>query len=313
MKIKGIRVLLALLLSSMMILGIAGIAEAGRPNRVFTVELTQIAGTGAHEGETLLRASIEWDGYRSYGYHVEWYQFESGGFALKDEPTHNTLPFGKTGSPVITYYGPDCAVSGGEVWQIQVTLLRKNGSVSKHPKMIWHTIVVDASYDLPFTEDFTGLTGGLLPDGWSTNNSSVVYVAISSHANGTSPELCVDWNSGENTVWDYWACTPTIDTAAAATTLNLTFKHHLFVYNWTRNFTYSVEVSNDAGSTWTAVLEETPTEAQYPGPDPEIGPETLDIDLSAYVGDDILIRWRLRGYTYWSDGWYIDDVCVDGS
>jgi len=310
MKKKGIRILLALLVSSIMILGIAGVAEAGPPNRVFTVELTQIDGTGIHEGETLLRASIAWDGYRSYGYHVEWYQFESGAFVLKDEPDDFVQPFSKTGSPVISYSGPDCHVSNGEIWQIQVTLLRKNGSVSKHPKMIWHTIVVDASYDMPFTEDFSGLAGDL-PEGWFTNNSSVVYVRTSSsYANGTSPELCVDWNVGENTVWDYWARTPSIDATGATTTLNLTFKHDLQVYNWTQNFTYSVEVSNDGGSTWTAVREETPTETTYPSM--EIGPETVNIDLGAYAGDVIFIRWRLREYTYYSDGWRIDDVSVDG-
>ena len=141
MKKKGIRILLALLLSSIMILGIAGVAEAGPPNRVFTVELTQVDGTGIHEGYTLLQASIAWDGYRSYGYHVEWYKFESGAFVLKQAVDY-PLTFRKTGYPVIHYAGPECHVSNGEIWQAQVRLLRKNESPSNHPKMCWYTIHV---------------------------------------------------------------------------------------------------------------------------------------------------------------------------
>ena len=164
---------------------------------------------------------------------------------------------------------------------------------------------------LPFVEDFSGVPSYSLPEGWVTNNSSVIYVEPYDNVNGTVPELCVDWAPGESITYDYWVRTPAINATATTTTLNLTFKHTLWVYNWTESFTYSVEVSNNNGSSWTAVLEETPTEAQYPSM--KIGPETVNIDLSAYVGDDILIRWRLREYTYYSDGWYIDDVCVDGS
>jgi len=163
---------------------------------------------------------------------------------------------------------------------------------------------------LPFCEDFTGQSG-YLSEGWSTNNSSVVKVLTTNYANGTSPELCLEWGLDEDTTYDYWARTPDIDATATTTTLNLTFKHTLWIDDFAKNFTYSVEVSNDAGSTWTAVLEETPTEAQYPGY--EIGPETVNIDLGAYVGDEILIRWRLREYTWHSYGWWIDDVCVNGA
>jgi hypothetical protein len=159
-----------------------------------------------------------------------------------------------------------------------------------------------------FAEDFGGVTGGSLPEGWVTNNSSVVYVWLYSDAGGMAPELYLDYGFSDNTTYDYWARTPAINATAANTTLALAFKHNLWIYGLDESFTYSVEVSNDAGSNWTAVLEESPTEADGD----EIGPETVNIDLSAYVGDTILIRWRLREYTYWSDGWRIDDVTVDG-
>jgi hypothetical protein len=121
------------------------------------------------------------------------------------------------------------------------------------------------------------------------------------------------WVDDESTTYDYWVRTPSINATTATTTLNLTFKHLLWILGWDESFTYSVEVSNNGGANWTAVLEETPTEAQYPGMNPQIGPTTKSIPLDPYAGDVILIRWRLRGYTYWSDGWFIDDICVDGS
>jgi hypothetical protein len=162
-----------------------------------------------------------------------------------------------------------------------------------------------------FYEDFTGVANYNLPDGWVTNNSSEIFVYDEAGAGGIAPELYFDYGTSNTSIHDVWVHTPAINATNTTTTLNLTFKHELSIYGYAKNFTYSIEVSNDAGSNWTAVFEETPYDGQYPGD--VIGPETENLDLSSYVGDNILIRWRLRGYTWYSSGWLIDDICVDGS
>ena len=138
MKKIGIRVLLALILSVVMVIGVVGVAEAkGPPVREFTVELSQyVQSSGAHAGDTHLRAQVDWEGYRAFGYHYEFYKYESGVYVLKGE--YSTPLSYVTGprSVAFSFYGTDHNVSPGEEWKVEVTLLKKNGSESKRPKMI---------------------------------------------------------------------------------------------------------------------------------------------------------------------------------
>lgn len=161
-----------------------------------------------------------------------------------------------------------------------------------------------------FAQDFSGVAEYHLPEGWFAYNTNQAYVYDSSTAGGTAPELYIDYGDDPDTSYDYYVSTRDIDATDTTTVLNLSFKHYIHIYDFDLPFTYSVEVSIDGGSNWAPVLEETPTYAELQSY--AIGPETVTIDLSAYVGNYVLICWRLQGYTWHSDGWQIDDVVVDG-
>lgn len=156
-----------------------------------------------------------------------------------------------------------------------------------------------------FAEDFTGIEEYVLPAGWTTNESDI-FVDNSNSAGGVAPELYIDYGPDSMASYDYRVSTPAINATTATSTLNLSFKHFLHLYDTALPYTYAVEVSTDGGTTWTATsFVASPTET--------IGPTTVNIDLSAYVGQTINISWRLYGYTWHSDGWYIDDIIVTGS
>jgi hypothetical protein len=166
-----------------------------------------------------------------------------------------------------------------------------------------------------FAEDFLGVdTGpGSLPVGWTTNASSLCYVEGSDAAGGYAPELELSYAGGSETYSDYYVATPAINATGTSTALNLSFKSYFDLYDDDPNhpYTYAVQTSDDGGANWTTVLEESPTFVEYP--DGYIGPETVNIDLSDYVGLTIKICWRLYGYTWWMDYWTIDDILVTGS
>ncbi|HYF77690.1 MAG TPA: S8 family serine peptidase, partial [Symbiobacteriaceae bacterium] len=124
-------------------------------------------------------------------------------------------------------------------------------------------------------------------------------------------------NSGAN-VWatnlagDYGASTnaslvsPPIDLSGMAN-VALRFAHW---YALERNFDFArVEVSADSGASWTALASYTSPSGGTP-----VGWETPTIDLSAYAGQTIQIRFRLQSdSSVQYAGWYIDDVMVAGN
>jgi hypothetical protein len=162
-----------------------------------------------------------------------------------------------------------------------------------------------------FAEDFTGIAGGNLPSGWA-RNSSLCRVYNSNHALGSVPELGLGCGPGDDVYLDYYVATPSIDATTTSSALNLSFKSYFSLYgdNAAYPYTYAVETSDNYGATWTTVLQESPTLATYP-----MGhfQRTESIDISACVGQTIMIRWRLYGYTWWMNAWHIDDIMVTGS
>ena len=306
MKKNAAKVTLALVVALVMIVGVVS-PVAAKPVRTFQIDSQELVD---YATPYRLRAEASFEGYGVWGYKYMWRKDMGGGnFQTFTGSTGGPYFFsaGRITSGSIVVLGPGGQTPG--TYQFTLWLVGKNGRPVRRIGYAQSTATLSAP--IMFAEDFTGVSSGSLPAGWTTNNSSKVYVNPGAWAGGTSPELYLDYGEPENITYDYWACTPAIDATGATSALNLTFKHNLWVYNWTRNFTYSVEVSSNNGTTWTAVLEETPTETQYPGM--EIGPETVNIDLGAYAGDIILLRWRLREYTYYSDGWRIDDIYVEGS
>jgi len=162
-----------------------------------------------------------------------------------------------------------------------------------------------------FEEYFSVSDLGYIPFGWTEtgNSTNRIDVVNSTYAGGTSPELYFYWGP-EFEQATYGVYTPSIDATGVTVALNLTFKHdHWYYYDETPPvsppYTIAVEVSIDGGTTWGA------TSFAY-SPTGDIGPETVNVDLSAYKGQTINIRWNITGWTYWTDGWYIDDVIVAG-
>ncbi len=101
--------------------------------------------------------------------------------------------------------------------------------------------------------------------------------------------------------------TPPIDLSGMSTAA-LQFNHW---YSIERNFDFGrVEITTDAGSSWTQLSQYT---APGSGGQP-VGWESPLIDLTAYVGQTVQLRFRFTSDTsVVYPGWYIDDVTVAGT
>lgn len=177
---------------------------------------------------------------------------------------------------------------------------------------------------LLFEEHFTGVTEGAIPLGWSATSPDLVGVHEIGDAWGDDPaELWIlDHTIPDLPAYnEYRISTPAIDCTAAETSLNLSFQNY-FCQNAIpvspAAFVIKVQISTDGGITWVDtpwVYTSTETSAQK-NQYGDIGPETVNIDLSDYVGETINLSWYLEGDTYWGTGgvnwWTIDDVVLSG-
>jgi len=300
MKKTGIRLLVSLILVTMVVVTVTAPVSAAKPVKL-GITITDIS-------EGSITVDYWWNKLGARYYEISVYKLGGGGI-LNSTGLMNLGGRTPTLSSNITFTNAN--ITCDHQYRAFVTLYRRPNKTIRGASIYAQEWFYCPPPPCIFYEDFTGVANYNLPDGWVTNDSSEIFVYDEAGAGGIAPELYFDYGTSNTSIHDYWVHTPAINATATTTALNLTYKHNLHIHDFARNFTYSVEVSNDSGSNWTAVLEETPTLAQYPGY--EIGPETVNIDLGAYVGDEILVRWRLRGYTWYSDGWLIDDVCVDGS
>jgi hypothetical protein len=170
--------------------------------------------------------------------------------------------------------------------------------------------VIAAVAVLPFAEDFTGILEYSIPLGWTetystTPTNGLIYVYDGNGAGGISPELWMEYWPSQGVNVTYRVSTKAIDTSTAASTLSLSFKHRHYYYGTEYPFQIAVDVSTDGGTSWTPIWSVDPTS--------EIGPATVNVDLSSYKGQTIKISWRMSGYTYNSNGWAIDDINVTGN
>ncbi|HYF81368.1 MAG TPA: S8 family serine peptidase, partial [Symbiobacteriaceae bacterium] len=146
-----------------------------------------------------------------------------------------------------------------------------------------------------------GWTHGGDADNWQRGTPTAGPDAANSGSNVWGTNLSGNYNNSENA----WLMTPEINLAGLAS-VNLQFAHW---YSLENEFDFGfVEISADGGSTWNEM-------AVYTSPDggDAVGWEMPMIDLSAYAGGTVKIRFRLDSdSSVRYPGWYIDDVTVAG-
>ncbi|MCD6417956.1 choice-of-anchor J domain-containing protein [bacterium] len=173
------------------------------------------------------------------------------------------------------------------------------------------TVAVDETVDVDFTlnhlpfatifnYDFEGSDGGFTVSGggweWGVPTSGPGAAHSGTHLWAT----VLDGNY-ENSA-DYILMTPEIDLSYFDPPIYLSFWHWYEIEDyWDDGY---LDISTDGGMSWTNLVS-------YTGYDMTWRNET--IDLSAYAGDTIIIRWYLDsdGSVNYS-GWYLDDVVLEG-
>jgi hypothetical protein len=315
---KTLMVVLGLVMALTLVIGSASTVSAGKPTPSFSCDpvilLYDDAGIYGEAGEVYIECSLNWSNIGAWGYKVEW----------KPTWSANTSSLTAGGKRLRNYSGPSFPLSINETYidqnySINTTLLDRRGNSMGW----WHAdIVVPSSLMVRttaiFAEHFTGIADYELPLGWSTNSTmGLCYALDNDSAGGVGPELEIDPDDsvGKYGYSDYWVSTPEIETAPATSNLTLSFKHWFFLtlnYEEGYNYTIAVEVSAD-NITWSPTsFVDSPNFTKYPDGGDGVGPETVNIDLSTYAGQTIMVRWRVWGYTYWMGVWTIDDVVLTG-
>ncbi|MBN1287928.1 MAG: immune inhibitor A [Anaerolineae bacterium] len=98
-----------------------------------------------------------------------------------------------------------------------------------------------------------------------------------------------------------------LDLTSASAPIELTFMNrwHLNMFDWA-----TVEVSTNNGATWTNITTGSSGYLHYNSSNLAFVQET--VDLSAYAGQQIMLRFRLNAtsHPYTGDGWWIDDIRI---
>ena len=150
-------------------------------------------------------------------------------------------------------------------------------------------------FGLPFSEDFTGITSGTIPQCWDrTHNNWGTF--LGSNAGGVSPEMRFNWTPSSTAQFKLF--TPMID-GTSVDGMELSFKHYV---DWFElSFTVKVEISTD-GNEWTEVWSKVATS--------DIMAETITVNLNEYAGSEFMLAWVFDGNSFNTDGWFIDDINV---
>jgi hypothetical protein len=154
------------------------------------------------------------------------------------------------------------------------------------------------TFELPFEEDFTGLATGSLPNCWSETNTHW-GVVDSDNAGGTAPEMRLYWSPSYT--GSVKLITPVIN-ANDVVELDLSFVH--MVDHFSNSYDIKVEISTNYGTDWTEVWS-----VNVSG---DVIAETVEVNLDAYAGNDVMIAWVFEGYTFDIDAWYIDNINLTG-
>lgn len=153
-------------------------------------------------------------------------------------------------------------------------------------------------FSMPFSEDFTGINQGSIPDCWSVTSGNW-QVSSSALAGGAIPELNFTWNP--HNTGQVIVKTPLID-ATTYTSLMLSFRHRLIDNPTGNNYKLIVKVTSD-DINWSTVWLNTPTS--------DIPAQIVEQDISAFAGENIRVAWIFEGDSWDIDEWYIDNILVD--
>jgi PKD repeat protein len=155
---------------------------------------------------------------------------------------------------------------------------------------------------LDFQEDFTGLTTGAIPTGWTKDPTTTNWGAYpSSYAGGVSPEMRFYYSPSSTD--DFYLMTPEIDTSDF-TTLDLSFSHYINHYTTP----YTLKVVTLAGGNEYEIDSWQPTASGGPFY------ESYTLTASEGVGaSDFQVAWVFSGYSWNINYWYFDDVVLFGA
>lgn len=155
---------------------------------------------------------------------------------------------------------------------------------------------------LPFTEDFTGVEAGEMPEHWVRTHANWA-VANSNIAGGASaPELRLDYSpANEGSIR---AITPLLDATEITETIRMEFMHRLD--HFSGSYYLKVQTSLD-GEEWIDqwVVEVDDDKADIPS-------RKEVLFLTGIQGEEFHLAFVFEGNTDHVDRWYIDDVSVGG-
>jgi len=148
-------------------------------------------------------------------------------------------------------------------------------------------------------EDFSA---GVPPSGWSQEEAGEWDQSSTNYAGGTAPEARLYWS---NINGDYaYLDSPALNTIGAPT-LTLSFKH--YISHYTSSFNCRVYARASTSDVWTDI---TPWSNPVSS---DIGPETVTVDVTSFIGPETQIRFEFDGDNWNINDWYIDDVEIYSS
>ncbi len=161
------------------------------------------------------------------------------------------------------------------------------------------------SVSLPFSENFSTQTVGVMPSCWSTTGVGLTnWTTVATNTAGgiASPELMLNWSppfTGASRI-----ASPVINTTGK-TALQLSFRH--FVDWFSNTFDLSIVTTSNNGLTWNTVWT---TIANA-----DVGPETKTITINnTDVGSaNFKFAFEFTGYSYDLNYWYLDDICIQAA
>jgi hypothetical protein len=196
-----------------------------------------------------------------------------------------------------TFEGPE----SGPAQTFPVTTMVKNVGQYDECCFKTHVQIGLVDFDNPvelMTESFSS-SYPWPPEGWDRSHTNWIY-GYSSRAGGSYGELrFYRYPSVYNPLGFRFIYGP-IDTTDMGG-VNIEFKHFYdYYYRYTD---IALETSPD-GKSWDTIWFENPSS--------DMGPETLSFDTTDNVGGDFYIAFTVYRYSYYTYGWYIDDVKVEG-